>query len=369
MTLNFQAALDSLGPGFAARISREGRAPAEYHLAMLLPEQARNTYSVDAANMTVVPTMAGLTAMDSPYAPVGQVKLSTFLEKTAKITSKAKLSEEAQRELQAIATRLAASGASSSEAMAAEVLGFQSVILQAHFDTAEYLRGQALFNGAIDWTYGVQRVQVDYGVPAANKLTTRTGTAAYDGADTEFWADVREAQRLARYNVAEVIAHIDTLQAVIGNEANGIEVTAQDGNYFTLSRLVGANDRRSTDARDSLRVYGYGLEGSVIDPEDPTQTVDVPFVPKGKILFVGRAARPAYRVGQGAQVPVTDSLAVGYHHIAPTVEGGGMPGRWSRVYSPEQTPYQLFGEGVGNELPVIESPQKLVILSTEIGGA
>lgn len=367
MDLDFQAALDSLGPDFAARISRETRPPADYHLATILPEQPRTSYSAEAANMTVTPTMAGVTGMDSPYAPVGHVKLSTFLEQSAKITSDITLSEESLRELQAIARQINIDGGNANDRLAEEVLGFTGVGLQSHNDTAEWLRGQALFNGAISWTYGGREININYGIPAANMLPTRTGNAAYDKPGSVFWADMRKAMELVRFNAGQIVVRVDDLMAIMAQDANKIEQVSRNGNLFSIRRLVGDNDRPSTDSRDAVQIYAYGLEGSIIDPNNPKALINVPFVPKGKIGIFGRAARPAYRVGQGAQVPVTDSLALGYYHLAPTVEGGGRPGRWSRVDVPQERPWQLRWQGVGNEIPVIEAPDKIVHLSSEIG--
>jgi len=48
------------------------------------------------------------------------------------------------------------------------------------------------------------------------------------------------------------------------------------------------------------------------------------------------------------------------------VEGNGQPGRWARVYTPQDEPWQLKGQGVTNGLPVIENPEKLAVISTEM---
>ena len=363
------------GGNFAARIVREAPMPADYHLAMYLPEENRETYEVDSGAMAVYPTMAGLSGMDSTYAPVGAISTSRFLEETAKITSKLPLSEKHLREIQRLIQRLQATGQNAVPSMAQELIGFTMVLLHAHRDTAEFLRGQAIFTGALDWTYNGKSLVVDYGIPAANKPATRTSTAAYDKAASSFWADTRLARK-ALGNAAEAVMNRTTFYGIVDNAANAVKVEAlttdvQAGalveRYRLTKRLGTENVVVSDDVRDSIVVTVYQREGSVIDPSNVTQTKAVEMVPDGKIAFIGSAQRPAYRPGRGAEPDLTNNGRIGYYHIAPTTEGNGQPGRWARVFTPEARPYMVQSEAAENSLPVIESPDKLFILSTEIG--
>lgn len=372
MLLNFADAIAALGGQTAmVRVANEARPPADYLFASILPEMAKNSYYVDSGSMTVRATMAGLAAMDSPYPPGGAVAVSTFLEQSAKIANRVILDERSLRQLQEFALRVMAEGNSTLDMLQREALNFyQKVIVQAHLDTAEWLRGQALATGAIDWTFNNLNLVVDYGVPNANKLTARTtgGGTAYGAASSSFWDDWREAQRLLKYNVRAVIMRTSMFHEIIENSANSVEVVNQEGNTFSLSRYqtIGGNTVRTSDARDRVQVITYDLEVEKLDPANPGQTTTVPVLPENKIIFIGNSTRSGYRVGEGSTADVDDTLALGYTHIAPTVEGNGRAGRWGRVYTPEQKPYQIVGEGVSNMLPVLENVDKIVIATSEL---
>ena len=84
----------------------------------------------------------------------------------------------------------------------------------------------------------------------------------------------------------------------------------------------------------------------------------------GKIVAVGNNSGTSYVVGAGATQPIENRL--GYTHLGPTVEGGGTPGRWAEVYVPEAAPWSFAGRGAANILPVIEAPEKIVIMTTDM---
>jgi hypothetical protein len=319
--------------------------------------------------MTVRATMAGLVGMDSPFPPGGVVNLSTLLEETAKIAIEVALNEKTLREIQAMLMRLALSGGGTSEALANEALNFlEKVILQAHMDRSEWLRAQALVNGAINWEHNGKTLTVDYGIPDDNMLTERTGNDAYGGSTSQFWTDVRTAQRLLRFNLQAIIMNPLTLDTIIYNDANSAQIISQTDSVFRIQRLrdIGGNTVTSTEARDTIALISYDREGEVLDLTKPGQTVKVPFMPAGKVLFVGGGGRSGYRVGEGSTDDPNAELALGYHHLAPTVEGQGRPGRWAELYTPQGAPYSLHGRGASNELPVIEAPQKIVVATTEM---
>lgn len=379
--LNFQAVLEALGGNAAIfRIANAARSGADYLLASLLPEITRADYKAESGTMSVKTTMAGLVGMDSPYPPGGMIQASTFMEETAKVANSIRMNEKAIRELQRLQQSLQLSGGSSKEALTQEVLNFLDlVVLQAHLDTAEWLRAQALFTGAISWTFGKVKLSVDYGFPSANLLATRTTGSgqAYDGASSVFWSDVREARRLLNGNLRALITNSTTLDAIIYNPANGLRVASDTGvgaiRTVTLRRLAqdASGDpipgQDSDDARDTVAIIAYDREGEIVNPSDPETTVGIPFVPNGKVLAVANNQASGYVVGMGSQEEdPTDGNRIGYTHLAPTVEGNGVPGRWARLYTPENQQYNLIGEGVTNLLPVIEDVDKVVVLSTEL---
>lgn len=368
MNLNFAEAIAALGANAAFRIANATRPPANYLFNTLLPEMTKPSYYVESGNMTVRATMAGLVGMDSPYPPGGMVETSTFLEQSAKMAIDVPLHERTLRSIQELLVQLQIGGGNTKEALATEALNFlNKVVIQAMLDRAEWLRGQALVNGEIDWTFNGINLAVDYGIPTANMLTNRTGNDAYGGSASKFWTDVRDAQTLLRYNVRAFIAHSDTINAIVDNDVNAVEVMSQSVGGFSIRKYktVGGTTVPSADARDSVTLIAYDEEGEIMDPTNPDATITVPFMSTGKILAVGNNNRSGYRVGQGSTDDPTEDLALGYTHLAPTVEGGA-PGRWSRLFTPEGQPWQLRGQGVQNLLPVIENPEKVVILSTDM---
>lgn len=370
MNFDFTEVLRRLGADAAFIIANKARAAGDYVFATLLPERLLPTYDAKSGNMTVRSTMAGMVGMDSIYPPTGVVESSTFNEQTVKIANNVTLPEAAIRQLQQLLQTLQGRGTQATlDLLQTEVLNFlNKVVIQPHLDTREYLRGEALVLGAIDWTFNAKRLQVDYGIPAANKTTHRVGNDAYHGTASKFWEDIRKANSLLRYNVRARIAHPETIDAILANSANAIQVTAQEGSRFQVRRFVTINGQNvlSSDARESVTLIGYDKEGEVLDPANPGQTIKIPFMPKGKILTVAENADNGYRVGQGATDNPLNDLELGYTHLAPTVEGGGRMGMWSRVDTPDERRWQLRGEGVTNVLPVIEAPAKIVINSTDM---
>lgn len=368
MNLNFAEAIAALGANASFRIANAQRPPANYLFNTLLPEMAKPSYYVDSGTMTVRSTMAGLVGMDSPYPPGGMVEMNTFLEQSAKMAIDVPLHERTLRAIQEMLTQLQIGGGNTKEALAQEALNFlNKVIIQAMLDRAEWLRGQALVDGAINWTFNGINLVVDYGVPAANFLTSRTGNDAYNGSASKFWTDVRAAQTKLRYSVRAVIAHSDTINAIVDNSVNAALITSQSVGGMSIRRYKdeAGNTIQSSDARDMLTLIAYDEEGEILDPTNAGATITVPFMPTGKLLFVGNNNRSGYRVGQGSTDDPTEDLALGYTHLAPTVEGGS-PGRWAQLITPQDAPWQLRGRGVQNLLPVLEAPAKIVVATSTI---
>lgn len=375
MEFSFAQAIADLGANAAFTVANQATPPSDYLFAQLLPEMNKFDYIVKSGTMTVRATMAGLTGMDSPYPPGGVVELSKFLQESAKIANHVPLTENAIRELQQMLREMLINGQPTNDFVQMQVLNFlQKVIVQAHLDRFEWLRGQALVNGSIDWTFNQINLLVDYAIPSANILPQRTSTDAWDSTASKFWTDIRLLQAALRYNVRAFIIHPDTLLATLDNDVNKIEITAQDilSNGVTrtrIRRLVGDNERVSSDSRDTVELIAYGKEGEIPDTSNPGRTTNIKFMPTKKILAVGRNQRGGYVVGEGSTPDPLQDQALGYTHIAPTVEGGGTPGRWAQLYTPENLPMQLHGRGVTNGLPVIEVPDKIAIASSQIGGS
>lgn len=371
MNFNFAAALATLGADAAFRIANAARPAAEYLLNDILPEENRFTYHIDAGSMTVHATMAGLVSMDSPYPPTGRIEVSTFLENTAKIANHTVLPEAALRSLQQMVATLQNAGGNlpATDTVVNEALNFlQLVVMQPQLDVSEYLRGQALAFGALNWQFNKKGLVVDYGIPAGNKLTNRSGANHYGGATSQFWADIGSLRRLLRSTgVRAILAHPDTIDLARYNTANNMVVTADNGGQVTFRKIIPATGQFTADAGDTVTLVGYGLEGEIINPAAPDSTLVIPFFPRGKLVAIGNNGRRGYRPGMGSQdVQASIPTRLGYTHMAPTVEAGGRPGRWADLFTPQHEPWSLHGRAASNQLPVIEAPELIAIASTDM---
>lgn len=371
MNFSFAEALSGLGPNVGARIANAARPTANYLFSTFLPERRLPSYTVDAANMIVRTTMAGLVGMDSPYPPGGQITVEKFLENTAKIAIHVPLAEQALRQVQTLAIELQANGQNTNEFLQREILNFlDKVIIQSLLDTGEWLRGQALTSGAIAWDFGGKTLSVDYGIPTANKLTVRTNSNndAYADTSSAFWTDVAEARRLLRYNVRAAIMNSVTADQILRNTVNAVGVLAQDNTRLSIRRYItiGGNTVPDSDSRYAMEFIIYDEEAEVWDTANPGRTKIVKFMPDGKIIFVGQNTDSGYRVGQGSTDNPKTGMELGYFHLAPTTESGGVAGRWAQVYTPEALPMQLHGRAAENSLPVLTAPSKIVIAQTEL---
>jgi hypothetical protein len=187
---SFASALDTLraqggGADPAFRIINAARTPADYLWAQFLPPRNVNSYDVKAGAIKIIPTMAGLVGMDSPPAPGGIMDVATFLGSTAKIGQIHTLTEGFMRDLHQF-LQAVKSDIERDEVMARTVLNFINLLmLQSMMDREEALRGELFTTGQNDWTFNGKNLVVDYGVPAGNILTNRTGNDGYGGSDVQ----------------------------------------------------------------------------------------------------------------------------------------------------------------------------------------
>jgi len=367
MFINFAALIAALGPGAAAVIANRARAPGSYLFNTLLPEETRYGYSVQSGNVTIRATMAGLVGMDSPYPPGGAITSTSLTENTAKIANEIPINEQTMRTLQEMMLRLQVSQAPTNDVILRQLLNFiAKVIVQPHLDTAEWMRGRALQTGMLQWTMNGITLDVDYGVPSGNILTPRTGNDAYGGSTSKFHTDVREARRLLK-RIRAIIAHPTTIDEIRYNTVNNLVTIAESEGLVTLRRVT-SDGIFTNDAQDVLTMIPYDLEAEVLDPAVPGTPQKLPFMEPGKLLFVAPNTVDGFAVNvdEGSTEDPNRANRLGYTHIAPTVEGGGVPGRWADLFTPEKEPYKVVGRGVTNLMPVLEAPDKIVIAETDL---
>lgn len=370
MDLNFANVIAQLGPQFALRIINEPRQQGDYYLTRFLPEELRGTYDAKGGAMTIRATAAGLVGMDSAYPPGGAISGSSFHEQIAKVAQEVPLPEKVLRELHAL-VQAAGQTDSTNSIIIENILRFaDKVLAQAQFDTAELMRGKALTTGLLQWTFNGIVLNVDYGITAGNLFAQRTTTAGYGGTASVFWADWQLGLAALKGQLREAFAHPDTINLIVSNAVNKITLTAQDftsgtAEFVKFDGAAGGTQLPSSDVRNRAKIVGYGAETDIIDETAPTVPTATPFVPRGLIVMVGNPVRRGMTVGLGSALESENNpLRLGYTHIGPTTENNGVAGRYSEVFVPQNQPYMIRGRTASNILPVIESNDKLVVLST-----
>lgn len=363
----------NLDPLEVSQLANTRPASTEYLFPGVLPPTPKPTYDAKSGTMKVVSTMAGMVGMDSPYPEGSMISGSDFREGTLKLAQAISLDEGTIREVQAFMAQQGLGNVDPASIISATALNlYEKGVIQALDDTEEWLRAQALTTGQINWTFNGKTVSVDYGVPTANKPAKRTGTAGYGGTASKFWDDVRLARKQLR-SVRAFVVDFDTLDMIIANDANKITVTSEtesaQGNIrtVTLRRSIrnaeGITVGFDQDARGTVTLVAYGREGKVIAPAAPGGLVSVAFVPAGSMTAIANNTADNLLSLDGTPTPTN---ALGYTHVAPTVEGNGAVGRWGRIYTPQDRPWQVRAEGVSNVLPVIEDASKLMLFSTDV---
>ncbi|MBZ9712185.1 major capsid protein [Deinococcus multiflagellatus] len=351
---------------------------AEYLSGRFLPRVQMPDYDVDGGMMEIRTVMAGHVGMDSRYPEGTAIQLSTYGHKTAKLAQAIRLDEAPARSLQQLLLRATAGqipGRTVNDFMGEAGMNlFNKGVIQSLDDSAEYLAMQALTQGKIDWMFNGRRLLVDYKVPNSN-IITLTGTDHVGGTTSKLWTALSQAEKIVKGSVGIVMSQ-NTLQAAIDNPANRMDIVSDVYSPERNIRTVTVRRTQSLqsdgnggftiastgDQARSATLIGYGREGQIIDPTTPGETIGVPMVDDDVISVIGRNTTNQLVSLTGTQIP---EQALGYYHVAPTVEGtwrGEPLGRWGRLYTPENDPFALVGEGVENGLPVIRNSRRLVLI-------
>jgi hypothetical protein len=375
MDATFASVLQQLGnQGIQNLVNAQPEQDADYLGLRFLPEITKNDYRVSGGNIKVKGTLAPTIGMDSPFPEGGFVGMSSLEEMTAKFGMSVTLSEGILRELQKMldALSLGRGGIGNREQMITNtVINFvQEMIVRPHDDQREWMRCQALTEGIIKQMSNRSQLNVDYDIPVGNKLTLKTGTSAYGRSASVWDADYRTARQKLGWAVMATIMHTSTLEQLVDNPANNLIVTNETFSPDRKTRIVNVRKKTNNggvisfdlDARSSYTLIGYGKSGSIPNLASPGDLIEVPFIAPGRIAIFGDAVRRNLL----PQTENTPRDALGYYHIGPTVEGDGRLGRWARVYTPEGRPMFIRAEGCENSLPAFDSPERVVLLSTEL---
>lgn len=356
---------------------------AEYISGRFLPRVDMPDFDVESGQMEIKTVMAGHVGLDSKLPKGSALQLSNFKGKVAKFGQALELGEEEARQLHKLlllAQAGQAAGRSVQDFMGEAGLNlYTKGPVQACDDTAEYLALQALTKGKIDWTFNGRRLFVDYKVPAANRVSL-VGEQRLSGPKSRFWEVVSQGEKTIRGSVGILMSQ-NTLQDILDNPVHRIEVQSDtysaQRNVRTvrvrkLPRMVANADgtigytaETTGDQATSATLIGFAREGQIIDPTEPGETIGVPMIADNTIAMIGRNDSNQLVSLTGTPVPVN---ALGYVHVAPTVEGmwrGEPLGRWGRLFTPENDPYMLVAELVENSLPIIRNSARLFIIESE----
>lgn len=361
--LTVQTILNTMTPQDFFALANQPVPENEYVLASVLPDEARATYEAKSGSFKVITTPAGETGMDSPYVPVGGIELNAFSNPIAKWTATTLMTEEMQRELQQMVINIRAgviTGNGLDYIRNFIVNWLQKVIRQSFTDRYELMRAEVLTTGMLALRGGT----VDYLLPAGNKFAKRTGNDAYGGSTSKLWTDMRAADAIVGNTRARIMS-MNLLNRIMDSQADRVavtsEVTSAGGNIktVTIRRLIGANQTLSNDAREGYTLIGYRRTVTIKVGKGYAQQQ---VIPDGKIAVIG---------SNDVMVTMTDGTVntrpgLGRTHIGPTVEGDGRPGIWLNTYTPQGRPMHAVAEGASNGLIVLDAPERLVILDSDL---
>ncbi|MGB4824930.1 MAG: major capsid protein [Leuconostoc mesenteroides] len=373
MIIDFKGLLDAMEDDDIFTRANEARPGSNYLYNAILPDQLRRGYSAKSSSMSIRATMAKLVGMDSKYPKGGAARRSQFEHRIAKLAIEMPFPEEYLRELRELVNDAFNNTIDDELQVLETMFNFtDKLLVQPILDTSEWLKGQALITGEIDWQSDDIKLEVDYGIPAANFLTTRTGNDAYGGSTSKFWVDWHEVQRILKRRVRLVLMTSTTLDEIIYNPVNNIRIISGDdvNGIFQLQRILIRNgvEVQSDDIRDRITVITYDDNGEVLDDTKPGsgETILVPMCPDGSILVIGQNDDREFRVGTGSTREDDTPVTVGYNHIGPTEEGNGRLGRWATAYVPQGDEYMFVAKSAQNSLPVITRPDLVVNMTTDI---
>lgn len=374
MIIDFKGLLEAMEDDEIFTLANESRPGENYLWNDVLPDTPRRGYSAKAGNMTINSTMSKMVGMDSPFPRAGTLKRQSFEHKIAKFALEMPFPEEYLRELRELVNDQFNNTIDGHEEVLETMFNFtQKLMVQPHWDSAEHLKSIAIITGEIDIQTDDIRLQVDYGIPAENFLTPRSGNDAYGGSTSKFWTDWHEAQRILKNKVQAVYCNTKTLQTIMYNPVNNLKVVAadQNGGFYTFQRyiVIGGNTVVSEDVRDRITIITYDDSADVLDETKlgTGMTKLVPFCPDGALVFIGQYDTRRFQIGSGSTDESTiKPVTIGYNHIGPTEEGNGRIGMWANAFVPEGKPWSFVAQSVINMLPVIEAPDRIVNATTTL---
>lgn len=352
----------------------------ELLLASFLPEERVADFTARTGGFKVIPVMAGLVGMDSPYTPGGTFEATVFSEGTIKSALRTEMPEAFIREVMQMAQQIQLRNVDGDlrAYLIDQFLNWTDVIgNQGLSDRREYTRGLALSTGMIQTTEGdgknKKTIAIDFGVPAENKPAKFTGANGFGGTTSQFKGAIRSARRRLKGGIRAVVMSDDTLQMILDNPAHGFVVTAENvspqGNIRTVQVQTALYQGGQTVApaidRDVNATYTLiGYSRTVNLRTTAGTLVETQAFPDGVVSVIGNNTRVARATTQGGVVQRINAL--GHTHIGPTVEGGLAPGMFLNAFVDPKTPWQVDLQAAQNFLPLIETPSQLYLIQTDV---
>lgn len=372
----FTAALQRLANAGALReyIATRPVALSNLYLARFLPPVRSTLAEIQTGNFRIITEPAALTAVDSPYAKVGEVQSTAFTGRTFKLTAEVKLSEANQDAMHARANAELIRAATSGTVANLQPI-YENFIARLNEDGVqlaldygeEVFRAIALSTGKVqvkDTNTG-NGVSLDFEVPAEHKVS-RTGNDAYDKPGSKFWDDVQTArEKLGVEPIA--ITNPTTWNAILNNPAHGIIATAPVQLApkvwsYTIGQAAKLADgtfnlgQRTLDYRRTATIIVYG---SAVDKPGASY-----FWPTGRLTFMRESSRRVELIdGQVVRG------ALGVTHIGPNTEAGQASTRFNKVYVPEGNEFEVIAKGSVDLMPHVEEARNLFLAKTELGAA
>ncbi len=370
----FQVALARLTAGLNQYIATRPVALQNLYLANFLPPVSSTLAEIQTGSFRIITAPAALTAIDSPYAKVGELEAVEFTGRTFKITAEAKLNESLQDTMHARANAQllrAAQGMAGGMNPQQVYENFISRVVEDGLMMSldygeEVFRAQALAYGKImvkDSKTG-NAVDLDFSVPDTHKVA-RAGTDAYDKAGSLFWTDVQAARDRLRVE-PQGLTDPTTFAAIVNNPANGVIVRERVQVTPTVTRYTLTQAAKTADGTtfnlgqttlDVLKSVTLWVYAGKADAADAPY-----FWPTGRVTYLRQSTR---------EIELIDGQivrgALGVTHIGPNTEAGQASTRFSKIYVPEGAEYEVIGKAAEDIMPYIEEARNLYLAKTEIG--
>lgn len=373
--LDFASILRQLNPGLMYEVANASPAPAEYLFSTsVLPIVPSASFSVENARMKFHSTMAGLVGMDSLPMETGAIEGEEWAARTAKIGAMTSLNEVQQREILERAKNIAlgmGNGQTHQQLLTNASLGlWQKGVIQPMNDTVEWMCSRAVTTGKLKWSYNGNHLDVDYGVPKENSIEV-PAAQWFDTAGSNFWNILNMAQLKLNRRVKAIIMDDNLLTAILNNDAHSIDIVSEtvspQGNIRRVEIRRSIRDSLGNvlafdkNVRTSVVLWSYARQGTILGADGKT-LINLPMVDPNRITLIGQGG-----VGGGFSLDGTVGYdapqRLGYYHRGPTIEGQGAIGRWTRMFTPQNYPTKIIGEGYENGLPIVEAPELLVHIS------